>query len=378
MSVHEIFFATNRRPLPEVNGKIPGFADEAWPAGGINLRYGSAKVEVTDAIGNEAQIVPGSVEVAGEDLTGPDPTYKVGSTEIFDRLRSIMKSDKDRHPSIIAFIHGFNNGWTDSIERAGIIAALYESFNPKKKAAVFVFSWPSRGGFPVPFVDYEADRAAVQLSGTAGARVIVTLQNYVRGLIKDTPTDDPKKAREDLCEARIHLIVHSMGHQVLSHALAALPRFSPEPIGRMFDQVVLAAADEHVTALDTTVPNEGNRPGTLYPLTQIARRISVYVNQEDWVLSFFSRYTKMNGPRLGVSGPLVRPYPAPVTVVDCTNVVPSTEDFQEHQYHRRIPAVRDDILEVLSGKPHDKIAGRELVSEGRYRLKVPKKASTPR
>lgn len=374
MPVQTVYFATNRQPRL-VGGEITSFTDDIGPVGGANLRFGTIDIDVRDAFEDEAKIVPGSLRVAPENLVPTRGAKKFGSTAVFDEIRQIMRTDPTQEPrsTVIAFIHGFNNGWEDAVTRAGVIAELYRDLGDGNQPLVFVFTWPSTGasiaGVPIPFAAYEHDRRSVASSGLAGARALGILRNYVRHIMEAARARKTGFVRDDLCDARFHLIVHSMGHQVLSQVMAALPVVVPEGVGRVFDEVILAAADESATALDDRIAGDPATTGSLFPLTALAKRITVYSNREDWILHTLSEDTKRNDRRLGVDGPATLPYAANVTSVDCTDVVDFSKDMQEHQYYRRIPRVRDDILRVLRGQPHDAIADRVVVSSQRYRLK---------
>src|SRR5262249_58959939 len=97
-----VYFATNRQPLTDGTERIVGFSSELGPTGGLDVRYGRAKVQVDLAAGTQA-IVPGSLEVADQKLVfaiGGRPLLR--SQTIFDAPRSDMsKSDRPT----IAFIH---------------------------------------------------------------------------------------------------------------------------------------------------------------------------------------------------------------------------------------------------------------------------------
>jgi esterase/lipase superfamily enzyme len=58
-----------------------------------------------------------------------------------------------------------------------------------------------------------------------------------------------------------------------------------------------------------------------------------------------------------------------VSAVDVTQVIDPEQDFESHQYYRLSPAVRDDIVAVLSGARPDQIPNRQPTgSLRRYRL----------
>jgi esterase/lipase superfamily enzyme len=118
----------------------------------------------------------------------------------------------------------------------------------------------------------------------------------------------------------------------------------------LFDQVVLAAADEPSGTF--AMPNGGR----LSDLRLLAERVSVYTSRVD-VLMTASRIA--NGDwRLGHDGPPNRAdatfFPATnYEFVDCT----ANMDFlsrsadETHHYYRESATVRSDIARVLKGQP---------------------------
>ena len=357
-----VYFATNRQPLTGTDGQtIVDFGSEPGPVGGLSVRYGSVRVTVAAGDGT---IVPGSLTVAPETLQGPAPfTPQLGSQTIFDALRQAMISGN--RPTIV-FVHGFSNSFTDAVSRAGTIIDFYGL-----DANIFAFSWPSRASplpIPLPYDDYEHDRGTAAAAGPAMARTILRLYDYVESL-----------APADRCRQKLHLLCHSMGNYALRNGLQALlrmpglaatdpsttgiPSGTPNPgiLRRTFDQIVLAAADEDEDAFD-----DANK---MKYLPRLGNAVTVYYTHRDWVLSTLSAVTKFNGPRLGTFGPdNMDSISDKVAAVDVSQVITVSEDFQSHQYYRRDPTVRDDIVDVLKDKLPDQIAGRQSIVAGRWRL----------
>jgi esterase/lipase superfamily enzyme len=365
-----VYFATNRQPFTEPrNTKIIDFGPDLGPTSGLDVRYGRADVDV-DLVGGTAKFVSGSLQVADEMLVFPQGGAAVlGSNTIFDAIRNQMSAAAK---PTIAFIHGFSNSFFDAIERAAWIVNFYGI-----DANIFAFSWPSRAspiGVPLPYADYVHDRGTAAASGPAVARTIRRLYDYIDSL--DT---------SDHCRQSIHLLCHSMGNFVLRNALQALMRMpdanaaknpdanvssmiplssnTPDPamLRRVFDKIVLAAADEDADAFDD--------PAKLKYLPRTGQSVTVYHSARDWVLSTLSAGTKFNGPRLGSDGPdNMSSISDKVTAIDVTAVTSFTQDPEEHQYYRIIPVIRDDIVQVLKGTPQNQIPNRTAVLQGRYRI----------
>jgi esterase/lipase superfamily enzyme len=368
-----VYFATNRQPMLDgATDKIINFSSELGPTGGLDVRYGSAEVEVDLAAGTTA-VVEGSLDVADQQLMFAEcGEARLGSNTIFAALRADMAENK--RPTL-AFIHGFSNTFKESIARAGW-NLVFLGFN----ANIFAFSWPSIGtptGIPNVFNDYTHDRDNAAASGPAIARTIRRLHDYA-----------DKLAREQHCDESIHLLCHSMGNYALRNALQALMRLpdpgaghgppslsagAPDPsvLRRTFDQIVLAAADEDADAFDD--------PGKLKYLPRLGRSITVYYSRADWVLGTLSAGTKFNGPRLGTDGPdNMDSISDRVVAIDATAVADPSKDPEGHQYYRTITAVRDDIAAVLKGTPQNAIPNREPIGPRRWAIKAPKAKPKPR
>jgi esterase/lipase superfamily enzyme len=297
----------------------------------------------------------------------------LGSQSIFDAIRTDMsKSDRPT----IAFIHGFSNGFSDAIERAGWTVTFYGI-----DANMFVFTWPSIAsaiGVPLPYNDYKHDRATAAASGPAIARTMRRLCDYVDAL-----------ARTERCDQSIHLLCHSMGNYVLRNALQALMRLpdsnvtetgdvrtmaslstdAPDPsvLRRMFDKIILAAADEDADAFDD--------PLKLKYLPRLGQSVTVYHTPHDWILNTLSAVTKFNGPRLGNDGPdNMGTISDKATAIDVSDVIDATTEPESHQYYRVFPLVRDDIVQVLNGTAQNSVPDRATVSEGRWRI-IPRAAA---
>ena len=375
-----VYFATNRQPILGAEGKtIVDFDSSPGPVGGYSVRFGQALVDV-DLSASTNKLVDGSLVVAPEQLTpAPGVAPQFGSKTIFDAIRQEMTAKQ--LPTLV-FIHGFSNSFKDSIERAGWNSAFFAAGG--FAANIFVFSWPSRGGqfggaVPLPYLDYEHDRGTAAGAGPAIARTLKILYDFVDTL-----------PRADWCLQQLHLLCHSMGVYALRSGLQAWLRLPGQTAGapgpssltyvdgaradaviarRTFDQIILAAGDEDDDAFDD--------PAKLEMLSRLGNNVAVYHTRKDWVLNTLSSKTKFNGPRLGTNGPdNMSAISDKVSAIDVSDVFTLEDDFEGHQYYRKVPAIRDDIVAVLSGKRPDQIPNRKALLEGRWLLTPakPKKA----
>ena len=149
-------------------------------------------------------------------------------------------------------------------------------------------------------------------------------------------------------------------------SLTYIDRVGRDPITvrKTFDQIVLAAADEDDDAFDD--------PNKLEMLPRLGNAVTVYHTRKDWVLNTLSSKTKFNGPRLGTNGPdNMAAISDKVSAIDVSDVFDYGDDPEGHQYYRKVAAIRDDIVAVLSGQRPTQIANRTPLAIGRWLLTKP-------
>ena len=142
-----------------------------------------------------------------------------------------------------------------------------------------------------------------------------------------------------------------MGNYALRHGLQGIRSELSDKIPRIFDNIILAAADEDDDAfeLDTKFRK----------LPRLARRVHIYFSPHDRAL-LISDKTKRNPDRLGSDGPrLIDDLPRKVVLIDCRDVDHAEGDIQVHQYYRLKHEVVDDISEVLAGTAPEDIKHRQ-------------------
>ena len=314
MAEKTIYFATNRKP----NKSKP-----------TNFGKGFSRVNLGDVRFGQVNVINGKIDRSSIQVLPNNP--KQGSKQLFSNLRKKMKTES---VDALLFIHGFNVSFSEAIESAASMAEKYAEHNYEPN--VFVFSWPSDG----KTLSYFNDRHDAETSGYAFARGLEKLSDF----LKDGKSDVA-------CNQKIHLIAHSMGNYVLRHALQQAKKISKgSSLSRIFDEVILTAADEDNDTFDYDYK--------LANLPNIAQRITVYFNSGDLALKI-SDYTKGNPERLGHDGPN-KPHDisAKVVLVDASAVVGG---FTEHSYHQEEDTVVKDLVAVLQGKSSENINGRTYV-----------------
>lgn len=344
-----VYFATNRN---HTGDPAEPFGKSYNPDGPFCVRYGYADVAVKARKPHDpksyavakVEVIPDVID-PGDPATGRAPVH--GSHIALPALRDRMRANK---ADLLIFIHGFNCSFADALENAAQLRQVYST--PKRPLEAAVFSWPSDGRTVVPDVNadssklrlaYFNDRTDAEASANAMARALKKLVDFVKDM-----------SREANCGQRIHLVVHSMGHFALRHAIQVFGRdYKPGCMPRLFDTMFLMAADEDNDAFEMTHKFER--------LPELATSVHVYYAANDRVLQV-SDVTKSNPDRLGNAGPrTLSNLPRKVTLVDCALVSGEGAFDPRHSYYRLSPRVTADVQAVLAGIPGDAMDWRKYV-----------------
>jgi esterase/lipase superfamily enzyme len=343
----KIYFATNRNPLPP---NAPTDFGSTFSTDGLaNLRFGKAEVSLDPN-------VPPQITVAPENLFSDPPL--LGSQQIFEEVRREMQEQAE---DTLIFIHGFNTPFHNALRQAAQLHDILtrtDVLNTTEplRLNMCVFSWPSDGSLVLTdpraqdAIAYRNDRLDAAASGAAFARGFLKVADFINNT-----------QPEEQCRQRLHLMTHSMGAYVLRHALQEVRKFVADRLPRIFDQILLIAADEDDDAFD--------QDHKLRLLPRMTRHTSVYFNRNDLAL-WASDRLKGNPARLGTDGP-IQPLQLPrhVYPIDCTNVVSRFSDPTSHSYHLNVERVAIDLRQVLRNRPADEIPGRKYVQDSNtYRL----------
>jgi esterase/lipase superfamily enzyme len=351
MAQVRIYFVTNRNHIPD-NTKVL-FGPRFNPDGVAALRFGKA---VYDVKGTTAALK--SIDVYPDAKTAPGATAvaPAGSGNFLEDLRQEMLAGRDT----LVFIHGFNVSFMEALAAGALLASsIPQDIN------VVVFSWPSDGE-SVPYMSYYSDREDARASGPALGRAYLKLFDFVKELREQEMRQLERAGKESteqtaLCMRCIHVLAHSMGNYVLRQGIQSIRAKDPRKMVRMFDQVIMAAADED----DDTFEHDDK----LRVLPTMARRITVYHNRHDRALVISDR-TKANPDRLGSEGPrMLDLLPKKVVIVDCSRIAALADASARHSYFIRSPSIGADITDVLADREDDFIGNREIVRPGRaYRI----------
>nr|VFK18052.1 MAG: Esterase/lipase superfamily enzyme [Candidatus Kentron sp. LFY] len=307
-----IYYGTNRNPISEQTG----FGTEFSTNGLADLRFGKANINNQDKV---------------ESITTYPDGAKLGSGHLFSKLQKQMRK---KTGDVLIFMHGFNVTFKGALETAAVLQKGYK-IPDQPPLNLVTFSWPANG----KLLHYHRDRHDAKASGLAVARGLMKLAKFLREMNAG-----------DACQRNLHLLAHSMGCYVLRRALRELKKEFPRRLPRLFDQIILAAADEDDDAFE--------HDHKLAQLPELANRITVYSNREDKALTL-SDWTKGNPDRLGSDGPrLSRMLHTRIELVDCTKIV---RGVSEHHYYHKSDRVVQDIVHVLAGHEAENILGRNFL-----------------
>jgi esterase/lipase superfamily enzyme len=258
--------------------------------------------------------------------------------------------------NLLVFIHGFDNSFEDAIKRSAFNCEWFAATHRQASdSTVLAFTWPSEGRL---FADHpalldDAYKTDQQMAGASGPHIAAFLRHVL---------DMAALLKQQHPGARAILLAHSMGNHALQSAVERL--FADGPPPSLFDEVILAAADEAAITLERP-DHEG-----LFRLRDLARRISVYYSHRDVAMS--ASLIANGNVRLGFDA---MPHKADAVLyplaqfrwVDCTTVFDLIGQGQlpldaSHQYYRRSKTVRADIALVMADDGMVRMGGSSLVA----------------
>ena len=321
-----VYFATNRVPQGATTDWQSYRGDIIPPTDPSQIIYAEAFVEGTDL----AVEGSGAITAISHPQTGG---FESGVAQ------DIVGSGKN----ILVFIHGFANSFLNSIARAAYNREWFAASGANAAdTTVIAFSWPSLGQlFAAPPHllpdDYQRDQAQAGRSAFHITSFFANLQPML--------TQVRNQGR------RVFLLAHSMGNFALAAAVESWFSHGNQTV-TLFDEVFLPAADERWDSF--TLPM-GARLSLLPALTP---RISIYYSVRD--IALYLSVSVNFIPRLGHEGPIHKADaalypPARFRMLDCTEV----KDYDlwsppdaSHQYYRRSPKVRADIVGAMCKDPN--------------------------
>ena len=248
-----VLFSTLRKPIsPDVS---------------CSNSYYSTQLDTTERFGACEVIVPASHDIGSldQDASGSsEKYYKLENHASFSNIDALKTEiSKNQFPEIIVFVHGFNVKFEEAVLRAAQI-----KYDLKFAGEVVLFSWPA--GSEDGVLNQLLIKGTYQNNLTNAKASIFTFKNFLSKL--------------ETTKKKIHLIVHSMGHQVVLPAVANLNRETNE---KLIQQMVLNAPDFDSSEFKGIADN----------LKKSAERITVYCSPGDNALVASSKVNQ--NKRLG-------------------------------------------------------------------------------
>ncbi|WP_375753703.1 alpha/beta hydrolase [Vibrio sp. HN007] len=319
--IQTVYYGTTRKPVPDSDDYYGGARDTSSP-----LHYGEAKVSIpfNHKKGSIEQpfLSISWLKKANEHVLIQSVT-EMKPGEFWDVL-PVEKGSGEWKQSLIVYIHGYNVAFKSAIKRT---AQMAYDFN--YSGVPVLFSWPSNASL----LDYASDREDAVWSAT-----------YLAEFLTKLKTSHP--------EANIHIVAHSMGNQVLLHALNELS-LSDEGKTLRFGSVILAAPDVDSEWFKYQV---GPRIGKL------AANWAVYTSENDGALIASEKVNQAK--RLGM----------PVSLVDNFDVIDTSELNaapwsipESHSYYaNKLPVIEDLVNHLRGVPPKERALVRKQEDKGEY------------
>lgn len=265
--------------------------------------------------------------------------------ELRARAKWMKEQGLDRKPILLIYTHGYNTSWREARKAYAQLrrnCQTHIGHDFEHYCLPILFSWPSAG----KTLAYLEDRDDARASSLA-------VKNMVHRLYEATGSLSE-------CIASVSVVAHSMGNYVFREALTSLAGSPQSPAGTFIDQFVMFGAD---------IGNVSLEPGGKgFGISRFSNRVSVYFSPAD---STLRKSRRKNGrPRLGRTlSSHYRETPDNVVFIDSRHW--ANEDKLEelfgseapsvHSCFRSVPAMLEDMFEVLKGVDRDIIARRRRI-----------------
>jgi esterase/lipase superfamily enzyme len=203
----------------------------------------------------------GGFEIAPNPRADPHMYYRLLNYAPLDEAGLAERLRQKQGSDILVFIHGFNVKFQEAVLRAAQIA-----YDLKFQGPVVLFSWP----------------AGAEEGMFSSAMVTRTYADNLSNAIKSVaPAQAFFKQLAGLNQT-VHVMVHSMGHQVTLRALSQLSQLSQGLDKPFIGELILNAPDFPVKDFQKVVPQ----------LKKLASRVTVYCSYNDNAIAASESYNK--------------------------------------------------------------------------------------
>lgn len=323
------YFITNREILK--NGDIETIREDGLEHASDNLRFGT--YDITENLFSLFPEPENEMDLIYSTIGKVDTSTLKGSSRFFKEMWDELT--KEKTGDVLFFIHGFNTNLEGVREAFKTLNEKYVTEASPIKHIV-IFTWPGRT--PVVPYHYFDDKKDAIRSGEALARGVEKLMKFFNEFFL--------KGRNELCQRKIHMMVHSMGHRVLKHTMLELINLKKQ-VPELFKEILLMAADIEYDIFE--------KEEAYNSLINMGDRIHIYFHEHDRVLDI-SAYTKNLSNRLGKHGRKeINPALKYIIDVDATETSDDSKygfkySFLNHWYYYSSTEVVNDVIKVLNGK----------------------------
>ena len=245
----DIIYATNRTPIGD-----PSNCDNT--AFGIDsterMSYGVCTINVPK------RHKTGGFELAANPRADPHQYYRTISHAPLDENSLLERLRQRPGADILVFVHGFNVKFEEAVLRASQIA-----YDLKYQGPIILFSWPA--GAEEGFLSSALVNRTYESNLANATKTVAPAAAFFKSLAGLNQT--------------VHVMVHSMGHQV---ALRALAQAAQSPGPPFIGELMLNAPDIPLRDFQSLAPL----------VKKLANRITVYCSYNDNAIAASESYNK--------------------------------------------------------------------------------------
>ncbi len=243
---YEVLYATNRSTV----GSATACSNAVYGVTrGNGLTFGSCKVQVP------INRPVGSLSSSSDPNSDTQINFQIAQHEPFDADGFANAMAASKADEILIFVHGFNVRFEEAVYRAAQLG-----FDGKYQGQLVLFSWPAGATdrfLQGPFL--------LQTYKENKVNAAASIESFKKVLMAAAAT-----------KKRLHVVVHSMGHQVVLPALFQLAQSLPP---KTIQELVLNAPDFAVDDFRAILP----------AIHSLAARITVYCSPSDNALAVSKR-----------------------------------------------------------------------------------------
>lgn len=239
---YDVYYATNRASV----GAATSCRNAVYGVTtGQALTYGVCRVQVP------INRPVGSLSSSSDPNSDTQINFQIAQEEVFDEAAFQAALTQSKADEILIFVHGFNVRFEEAIYRAAQLG-----FDGKYQGQLVLFSWPAGAKERLiqgPFLlqTYRENKTNAEASIAAFEKVVLAAA---------------------ASKKRLHIVVHSMGHQVVLPALAKLSETLPP---KAIQELILNAPDFAVDDFKVIAP----------AIEKLAVRTTVYCSPSDNALA---------------------------------------------------------------------------------------------